>query len=61
MRFFLALALVAPVLMSFASARQSLAADAAALLDVSKGQIPNDTGNDNGETKMSITKSKYNH
>jgi hypothetical protein len=56
-RFFTATALIAAVLISAATSNQCLAADPAALLDVSKGQIPDDTGNGDGLTKMSITNS----
>ena len=57
MRFFTVTALIASVLISAATSNHCLAADPAALLDVSKGQVPNDTGNGDGMTKMSITKS----
>ncbi len=57
MRFFIVTALAAAVLISSTCSRPCLAADPVALLDVSKGHIPNDTGNGDGETKMSITQS----
>ncbi|HEY4234611.1 MAG TPA: hypothetical protein VGM76_14350 [Lacipirellulaceae bacterium] len=57
MRLFTATALIAALLISAAASSRCLAADPAALLDVSKGQIPDDTGNGDGRTKMSITKS----
>jgi hypothetical protein len=56
-RLFSATALIAAFLISAPTSNYCLAADPAALLDVSKGQIPDDTGNGDGLTKMSITKS----
>ena len=57
MRLFTLAAFIAAMLVSAATSGRCWAADQAALLDVAKGQTPDDTGNGDGQTKMSITKS----